>query len=89
MTGADWTRIKQIAGDAWELPGAEREAYVFQACAENEPLRIEVMHLLRAMTAAAGSFERLVIDSGPHVAEDQRSGDRNATDRKRDRFSGT
>ena len=87
MTGADWTRIKQIAGDAWELPAAEREAYVFQACAENEPLRIEVMHLLRAMTAAAGCFDRLVIGSVPRVGEDPRSGDRSATDRKRDRFS--
>ena len=88
MTGVDWTRIKQIAGEAWDLPESEREAYVCRRCAENEPLRIEVMHLLRAMTAAAGSFDRLVIGSIPHVAEDPRSGDPNATDRKPDRFSG-
>jgi hypothetical protein len=85
VTGADWTRIKQIAGDAWELPNAERETYVARVCADNEPLRIEVMHLLRAMTAAAGHFDRLVIDSGPRVEGDPQNADRRATDRKRDR----
>jgi hypothetical protein len=85
MTGADWTRIKQIAGDAWELPDAEREAYVRGVCAENEPLRIEVMNLLRAMTAAAGSFDRLVIGSVPRGGEDRRTADRRAAGRIRDR----
>lgn len=86
MTGADWIRIKQIAGDAWELPEVEREAYVGRVCAENEPLRIEVMNLLRAMSAAAGAFDRLVIGSVPPVAADPRTPGRPATDRKRDRF---
>jgi hypothetical protein len=85
MTGEDWKRIKQIAGDAWTLPEAEREAYARSACAENEPLRIEVMHLLRAMTEAAAAFDRLVIGSIPLVGEDRRTAGRRATDRKPDR----
>jgi hypothetical protein len=87
MTGDDWMRIKQIAGEAWDLAEAERQAYVNQACAENEPLRIEVMNLLRAMTAAAGSFDRLVIGSGQPIVEGARSADRRAADRRPDRSS--
>ena len=89
MTGADWARIKQIAGDAWELPEGERDAYVRQVTAENEPLRIEVTNLLGAMTAAAGSFNRIVIGPGPPVAADPRSAGRRATDRKQGRSSDT
>jgi hypothetical protein len=88
MTRADWTRIKRIAGEAWDLPDSERDAYVVGMCADNEPLRIEVMHLLRAMTAAAGCFEDVVIGSVPRLGEEPRSGDLSATDHKRDRFSG-
>ena len=84
MTGADWTRIKQIAGQAWDLPESEREAYVFRICAENDPLRIEVMHLLRAMTAAAGCFDGLVIGPIAPAGEDRRTADRRAADRKPD-----
>ena len=86
---ADWLRIKQIAGDAWDFPEREREAYVRQACAENEPLRIEVMNLLAAMQAASGSFDRAVIDLDPPVSAEPRTADRRAADRKPDRSSDT
>ena len=89
MTGDDWVRIKQIAGDAWELPEGDREAYVRQACADNEPLRIEVMNLLAAMRAASGSFDRIVIDSGQPVEADPGSAGRRAADHKQDRSSDT
>jgi hypothetical protein len=87
MTGADWLRIKQIAGDAWELPAGEREAYVRQVCAENDSQRIEVMQLLAAMAAASGSFDRIVIGSSQPLAADPRSAGRRAADRKPDRSS--
>ena len=86
---ADWSRIKQIAGDAWEFPEGEREAYVRQACAENEPLRTEVMNLLAAMQAASGSFDRAVIDLNPPVAATPQTAARRAADRKPDRSSDT
>ena len=85
MTPDQRTKIKQIAGDAWALPELEREAYVRSACAENEPLRIEVINLLGAMSDAARSFDRLLTGSVPLVGEDRQNEDRTATDRKRDR----
>ena len=89
MTPDRWTRIKQIAGDTWALPEMEREAYVRRMCAENEPLRLEVVNLLAAMSAAAQSFDRLLIDSVPLVGEDRRIADPSAADRKRGRPSDT
>lgn len=87
MTSDEWTKIKQIAGDAWALPEVEREAYVRSMCAENEPLQIEVLNLLAAMSDAAKSFDRLLIGSVPLVGEDRRIVDRSAADRRRDRPS--
>lgn len=89
MTGDDWLRIKQIAGDAWELPDGERDGYVRQACAENDPLRIEVMNLLGAMTAASGSLDRIVIGLAPPAEGDPRTAGRRAAGRKPDRSSDT
>ena len=86
ISAADWPRIKQIAGDAWELPDGERESYVQQACADNEALRIEVINLLRAMIAASGALDRIVISGLPSAAA-PRSADPGATDRKQDRSS--
>ena len=85
MTPDHWTQIKQIAGDAWALPDADREAYVRTTCAENEPLRVEVMNLLRAMTDAAGSFDRPIIDSVPLAAEVRGIAARRGAGRRQDR----
>ncbi len=87
MTPDQWTRIKQIAGDAWALPESERAAYVRSTCAENEPLRLEVINLLSAMSDAAKAFDRLLIDSVPLVGEDRQTVDPRAASRKRDRSS--
>jgi hypothetical protein len=60
MTSAEWKRIKQVAGDAWGQPEEDREAYVRTACGDDEPLKSEVMNLLRAMTLAVAFLEGLV-----------------------------
>jgi hypothetical protein len=87
MTPDQWTKIKQIAGEAWAPPELEREAYVRSMCAENEPLRIEVINLLGAMSDAAKAFDRLLIGSVPLVGEDRRIVDLSAADRRPDRPS--
>ena len=63
MTPAEWKRIKQVAGDAWGQPEEDREAYVRTTCGDDEPLRAEVMNLLRAMTQAVAFLEGLVTGS--------------------------
>ncbi len=43
-----WRRVKQIFQDAIELPGAERDAYLANACADDPSLRAEIESLIAA-----------------------------------------
>jgi serine/threonine protein kinase len=43
-----WSRVKEVLGDALELPKSERAAYLDQVCATDPDLRAEVEGLLEA-----------------------------------------
>ena len=47
-----WPQVKQIVGAALDCPPGEREAFLDQACSQNEPLRREVDSLLAAYDRA-------------------------------------
>ena len=68
MTPAEWSRIKAIAGDAWELPAPARSEFVADACGEDEPLREEVEQLLRSIESASGLYETPAL-SAPGMAD--------------------
>jgi hypothetical protein len=55
MTPAEWARIKCIFDEAAELPVAERELFLTQACAGDPVLLAEVRSLLSALDDA-GDF---------------------------------
>ncbi|QDV08383.1 Serine/threonine-protein kinase PknB [Planctomycetes bacterium Poly30] len=50
MTESDWARVKELFGDALELPAAERAAFLDGACAGDLALRAEVESLLGEVT---------------------------------------
>ncbi|HEY2433159.1 MAG TPA: serine/threonine-protein kinase [Vicinamibacterales bacterium] len=56
-----WLRVKDVAATALELSGADRGAFVEQACAGDEALRAEVVSLLASTDAAAPYFETVAI----------------------------
>jgi eukaryotic-like serine/threonine-protein kinase len=58
MTPERWARIKEIFGEASELPEDQRPAYLSQACGSDAALREEVARLLAADT---GAFENPVL----------------------------
>ena len=47
-----WQHVKTIALDAWNLPPADRPAYVITACGTDAVLLGEVESLLASMAAA-------------------------------------
>jgi non-specific serine/threonine protein kinase/serine/threonine-protein kinase len=57
MNTERWTRVKEIAAEAWEQPPPERVAYVTQLCAGDEALRQEVLSLIGAMEEVGSRFE--------------------------------
>ena len=55
LTSERWRQVKQIFQAAAELPGAEREVYLTDACADDSSLRVEVESLIAAHEQS-GSF---------------------------------
>ncbi|MBV9340057.1 MAG: protein kinase, partial [Acidobacteria bacterium] len=53
-----WQRVKQIVGDALELPVEDRERFVKAACDLDPALLKEVEEMLRACTEAEGFLEQ-------------------------------
>jgi non-specific serine/threonine protein kinase/serine/threonine-protein kinase len=53
----EWPRVKQIAGDALDLPIAERDAFVRAASAADAALEREVRSLVASAEAAADLYE--------------------------------
>jgi len=47
VTSERWTRVKQVLADALDLSRDQRDAFVDQACGEDQDLRHEVLTLLR------------------------------------------
>ena len=56
MTPEQWERISQVFEKALSLPGAEREVYLEQACAEDAGFRAEVDSLLASHDQAGSQF---------------------------------
>ncbi len=54
-----WERVQQILGDALELEGAARRAFLDEACAGDATLRAEVLSLLDASAHADSYFSDL------------------------------
>ena len=65
MTPAQWKRVKQVAGDAWALPPADRESYARQRCGSDAALQTDVLELLRSMAKASDAFDRPLYRSKP------------------------
>ena len=57
MTSHHWTRVKDVAIQAWERPEAERAEYVARACMGDDGLEREVLSLVASMVEAEGRFE--------------------------------
>ena len=53
----EWSRIKHIAGEALDLPAAERDAFVHAATAGDPELHGDVASLVAAAVAAADLYE--------------------------------
>ena len=54
MAGSDWTRVKEILGEAFEHPPDERSVFLDEACGSDEALRDRVQELLSADAKAEG-----------------------------------
>jgi serine/threonine-protein kinase len=52
-----WTQIKTIFNSATQLTGAQRDAYLSEACASDKGLRVELDSLLATYEASAGFLE--------------------------------
>ena len=59
-----WTRVKQITSDALERPDSDRLPWLAEACAGDEPLRLEVESLLSAHARAGDFLETPAIAAG-------------------------
>ncbi len=53
----DWPRVKRVLEEALALDGAERQAYVTQACGTDSGLRVQVETLLASSVQAGGFLE--------------------------------
>jgi eukaryotic-like serine/threonine-protein kinase len=51
-----WVQVKEIAGDALELPASQREAFIVQRCSGDAELLAGVRRLLMADAAAGAQF---------------------------------
>jgi serine/threonine protein kinase len=77
MTPERWAQIKVIVGQAMETSAAERNVFVYQACAGDEELRHEVESLLAADNGASLPNARNAIASAARsVVADQESAHR-------------
>ena len=65
-----WQRVKQMVGDALELPPEERERFVQAACGHDPALLAEVEEMLRACTEAEGFLEQPLPFPAPVSAAD-------------------
>ena len=62
-----WKQVDALLEQALEQPPEEREAFVEQACGDNEVLRDEVLSLLRAQSQAAKFMERSALNVAAHA----------------------
>jgi serine/threonine-protein kinase len=62
---ARWDRVGEVFEAALDLPTAERETFLDEACAGDPALRAEVESLLAVQPAAEASFQGLAAAAGP------------------------
>jgi len=62
MDAERWQRVREVFGEALELPADERSAYLECACADDEALRREVERLLVSLTEADDFLEEPAVD---------------------------
>jgi serine/threonine-protein kinase len=62
-----WKQVDALLEQALEQPPEAREAFVEQACRDNELLRGEVLSLLRAQSQAAEFMERSALNVAAHA----------------------
>lgn len=73
MTAERWARIKEIFGEAFELPEGERAEFLNRACASDSELRRQVDELL---LAGGGAFENPVFGAlAPPVEKELKTGE--------------
>jgi len=56
-----WQKVREVFGEALELPADERSAHLEHACGGDEELRLEVERLLGAMAEADGFLEEPLV----------------------------
>ena len=64
MTPETWQRIKQISGDAWDMPAGARPAFLAEACAGDAELLREVASLLESTDAKHPATDALLPGGG-------------------------
>jgi len=62
LTSERWRKVKQRFQAAVELPAAEREAYLADACADNPSLRAEIESLIAAHEQSGSFLDTPAID---------------------------
>lgn len=65
MTPDRWTRIKEIFGDALDLPEEQRATFVLKTCGSDAALRDDVERLLKAETVVLDSPVEGVLSRAP------------------------
>src|SRR5688500_15926536 len=68
----NWPRVKPVLEEALAREGAERHAYLAQACGGDEGLRAQVEKLLASRDRAANFLETpaAVLLADPHISRD-------------------
>ena len=66
MTPERWQHIKDVLNAVLDRPGAERDAYLNQACGDDLELRHELETLIRANDSAGEFLEQPATEAVPH-----------------------
>lgn len=65
-----WARVEPVLDGALDLPPAERDAFVREACGNDVALRRDVVRLLRSSELAEGSvLDRAAVELGAPLLE--------------------
>jgi serine/threonine protein kinase len=70
MTPERWQRIEELFDAALRLPAGQRDRFLREQCADDEPLRRELEDMLR-YEGQGGTSQRIVGDAAAHAAEDR------------------
>src|SRR5579884_1459807 len=68
MDSDQWKQLDNLLHDVLQRPPEEREAFLRQACADDEPLAREALSLLAVEQSAAGFLEKPAIELAGQMA---------------------